>query len=460
MNPFEHQIHATKFDADKFAPRETEADLTTENIKSVQREISPKDSVRQKEKQGPVSKFDLENILRINGKTPTKEATPLEIEQQKINNLFQSGNLEDITEFLAEKKVANFVFQKEVLRVKKDYAEELSSADFLTAEDWQILTAIELFDKKTFIHSIGTYNVARKKIEERLTELGTEITHEGVELKQFYRGCLFHDIGKLAIPEFIINNTTTDAEWVYYFMEILPDDKNETDLFSKQDEILVENKIIIPDNIRHDLEKMTAFFSKNRIRAVKFVPIKAILTEQQTATLIKLGINPDDSLGKIMRTHEEKSEQILRSLGHVVEGLLAGNHHNYKHADKKMGEKPASLSAMHISTEIASNIIHLADIQQALSGDRSYHHKNPILRILAFLVDDAENGIIDPSIAARWIADELKKINPAYLNEIRNMKAKHQHHSYLQERNEELLIIDDFLVDHLPEEKVAEQLAA
>ncbi|KKQ50932.1 MAG: hypothetical protein US70_C0028G0016 [Parcubacteria group bacterium GW2011_GWD2_38_11] len=450
MNPFEHQLHAAKFNPSNFIPKETVADLPTENIKPDQKETSSRSINKLRP---PMAKrFDLEEILQRNHSfNQTKGHTLEKEEKEKIEHFFRSGNFEEVTDFLTDKKVGNFAFNKEIQRVKKDYEKDLSSADFLNRKDWGILTAIELFDKKTFEHSIGTYLVARKKIEERLLDLGQKITDEGIELKQFYRSCLFHDIGKLAIPEFILNNTTTDGQWVYCFMEF-PEDE--------QDKILVENKIIVPDAIRNDLEKLTSFFSNNRIRAVKFIPIKAILNKNQLEIFEKQGLNPEDSLGEIMRIHEKKSKEILLKLDYPVESLLAGNHHNYKHKDKGLGEKPTSLSSIHISGEISSNLIHLADVQQALNGDRSYHHKQPMLRIMTFLVDDAENGVIDPVIAARWINDELKKMSPAYLNEIRNMTARHQHHNYLQQRNDELLLIDNFLLNNLPEEKTAEQLAA
>lgn len=450
-NPFEHQFHASEFNPDKFAPKEAAIDSPNINIEKTKEKTSLQNN--NKLRPAKARKFNLEEILQKNHSInkPPEELLLKETEEEKIKHFFQSGNFEGIGNFLSNEKIKDLAFHKEILRVKKDYEKDLSSADFLSHKDWGLLTAIELFDKKTFEHCIGTYIVARKKIEERLIELGQEITSEGVELKQFYRSCLFHDIGKLAIPEFILNNATTDGQWVYCFME-LPEEE--------QDKILVENKIIVPDAIRHNLEKLTNFFSDNRIRAVKFIPIKAILDKEQLEVFEKFGLNTDNSLGEIMRVHEKKSEEILSKLGYPVESLLAGNHHNYKHKDKELGEKPASLSSMHISGEISSNLIHLADVQQALNGDRSYHHKQPMLRIMTFLVDDAENGIIDPAIAARWINDELKKMSPEYLNEIRNMKAKHQHHSYLQKRNDELLLIDDFLSNNLHIEKATERLAA
>lgn len=379
-----------------------------------------------------------------------KEKLPQEITKETLNELLDSKNIEEIITLINNDKLENLSFFKETERIKTEYAEYFSDATFLTPQDWKILTVIELFDKKILEHSIGTYQLAKEKIEHSLIEIGYDIKQEGVKFEQLYRACLMHDIGKLVIPKFILNNKTTDEEWTKYFMELSEEQKSE---------ILSAQKIIVSTEIKNDPKKMTNFFSRNRIRAVKFVPITSLsdkfLNEEEKEYLRENGIDPNQSLGEIMQIHEKKSEEILKSFGFETEALLAGNHHNYRYKDKSLGEKPVSLSTMHISIEIASNIIHLADIQQALSHDRSYHQKQPSLRIMAYLVDDAKKNIVDSRVTALWINDELKKMNPAYLKEILSMKALYQHHSYLIARNLELKSITEFLIDNLPAEKLS-----
>ncbi len=413
--------------------------------------ISQKHSVASLEKKVPssVRLFDVQNkagkftdlpFIKENLKNETDRK--IEKEKQALLQIFESGNIETIIDFLQEDAALNFIFNKEIEQTKEQYREQLSSATFLNNKDWKILTGLKIFDIATLEHSIGTYLVIKEKIEERLKELGQEIIREGVPLEQLYRACLLHDIGKMAIPEFILNSQATDEDWTRCFMMLDSDE---------QDEILVKNEIIVPDAVRDDIDEMINFFAKKRIRAVKFVPIKAILTQEQQDSLLSLGINPDNPLRTIMQIHEEKSEEILNSLDYVIESMLAGNHHNYKHVSKKLGEKPSSLSALHISTEIASNILHLGDVQQALNGDRAYHHKQPMLRIMAFLIDDAAKGTVDPTITASWINDELKKMSPAYLAEVKNKKALHQDAKYVQERYDELVDIENFISTILPE---------
>lgn len=368
---------------------------------------------------------------------------------ESIKHIFKSGNSHEITDFLDAKNDESLIFSKEISRVRREHEQKLDQANFLTENDWKILTAIELCDQKTFEHSVGTFLVARKKIEDRLPELKNEIVHEGISLDNLYRACLFHDIGKITIPEFIVNNETTFEQWIFYFIEL---SEEEQDQILLNDKLSIEDVPIIPDSIRHDLGAMTDFFKENKLRPTKLFPISSCLKESEIELLSQYGFDPDSTLSEIMQIHEKKSEEILSKLNYIVEALLAGNHHNYKHKRKEHPATPISLSALHISIEFASNIIHLADMQQALSEKRSYLGKQDMIHILDLLVDDAKDGVIDPKLTARWIEDELKILeqkNPHYLAELRNMISKKQHHDHLQKCHEEILRIDAFVGKNL-----------
>ncbi|EKE18528.1 MAG: hypothetical protein ACD_9C00307G0005 [uncultured bacterium] len=425
--------------------------------------IANNEEVKEKENQAPSAlkmplrpfdakysarKFTANPILEENRKLHI--ATEIKQQSEANKKLFKSGKIKEISEFLLNEKVHDLEFEKEINKTKEEYGEQLSSATFLNNKDWKILTGIKLFNKETLEHSIGTYLVAKEKIEKRLKELGIEIQQEGATLEQFYRACLFHDVGKMAIPEFILRNETTDHEWAIGLAMLNENEKDE--IFIR---IFDERGLTITDDIRHDPDALADFFEENRIRAVDFVPIKSILNKQQLEQFEEMGLDPNKPLKKIMELHEKGSEEILKNLGFVIESMLAGNHHNYNHKDKKLGEKPVSLSILHISIEISSTILHLADVQHALNGGRSYHHKQPMLRILAFLIDDAKRGKILPDITALWIKDELSKMNSAYLHEVRTMSASHQDAKYKKQRRMELELIEDFLEENLHEKIIS-----
>lgn len=366
---------------------------------------------------------------------------------QQNKKLFGSGDTEKITNFLQENKVVDFEFAKEIEKTKQEYASQLAEATFLTHKHWKLLTGIRIFSKETFEHSIGTFLILKNAINE-MPELQNQIMEEGVTIEQFLWAGLAHDSGKMAIPKFILDSKTTDREWAVGLAML--DDNEKDELFIK---IFDDKGFVIPDDAKHDPEKLAEILEEKRIRAVEYVPIKTILTSDQVEEISKIGLDSNLPLKKIMGIHEKKSEEILKTLGFVIEAMLAGHHHNCSYIDKKLGEKPASLSALHIGIEISSTIIHLADVQHAMSGDRSYHHKQPKLRILAFLVDDAEKGKIHPQITALWLKNELSKMSSAYKEEIRNMSAKHQDPHYLKNRKEELELIEEFILDNLSSKK-------
>ncbi|KKQ44491.1 MAG: hypothetical protein US63_C0026G0010 [Candidatus Moranbacteria bacterium GW2011_GWC2_37_8] len=442
FQPFDRRINAAKFNASGFAkyieilPEPGEENAAKTNVISA--------------KQLPLRSFEIQNHTTDFKNHPAiKESEKLyeaHIAREKAEKnlkLFKSRDIDEIISFLNNTENEDLEFQKEIKQTKTNYAEQLASATFLDSKDWKILTGLRLFNMETFEHSIGTYLIAKNKIKERLTEIGIEIQHEGVRLEQFYRACLFHDIGKMAIPDFVLSKKATNLDWVTGFMTLDEEERVA---------ILVEKDLPIPNDIIYGTpQDMTNYLEKERIRAIDFVPAKTLFNPEEVHVLkdIYPEMAENDSLKSFLRIHEKKSEEILQGLGFILEAFLAGNHHNYKHADKKLGEKPATLSALHISIEIASTILHLADIQQALDSNRSYHSKHNTLRIMAFLVDDAKNEIIDSKLTARWIKDEMLKITPEELNEIRNMHSTNTNDKDLKMRHEDLMAIENFLEKNL-----------
>lgn len=97
---------------------------------------------------------------------------------------------------------------------------------FLEEKDWESAVALELFHSETFAHSVRTYCIAKEKVEKRLSRdivLKDIFAREGVSLEQFYRTCLFHDIGKTAIPQEIIQNTVSKDEAITILTGLIND---------------------------------------------------------------------------------------------------------------------------------------------------------------------------------------------------------------------------------------------
>lgn len=384
-----------------------------------------------------------------------KEPTAEKYGEKFLRQNLLEGNHEDILKFIeTESKHAEF-FKGEVAFIKK--TSELETADFLTGLDWKLLTCIELKDRKTFEHSVGTFIIVKDKIEKKLPELMEWVKQENITPEELYRACLLHDIGKLGIPDLVLKNTTRESGWARIFARLSS---------KKRQELIEVNKLEIPKGIQNNPGEIAIFFNDQRILASKFVPFEKVLSKnkqektEQIEKLKSLGVNPSLPIGKIMESHEQLSAEILEKLGLEKEAVLAGSHHNYKKTHSTENIYPSSHSSLHIGSEFASQIIHLGDVQQALESNRYYHMKKPRLKIMAFLIDHADKGLIDPAVTAMWIKDEMEGMNPGYIEEIKEERADHQTSEYTKSRKRELELIEDFLEEYLPTEEIEYKLAA
>jgi response regulator RpfG family c-di-GMP phosphodiesterase len=111
----------------------------------------------------------------------------------------------------------------------KEHEELFSDTFELTENDLEILMVMYRFNKGTFRHSIRTLSIVKNKINKPLEKnivLAEWIGKEIQDMDVFYRACLFHDIGKIAIPEFILTNKLNDIQWANYLFELTPSETN------------------------------------------------------------------------------------------------------------------------------------------------------------------------------------------------------------------------------------------
>lgn len=293
----------------------------------------------------------------------------------------------------------------QIERVKKQY-KDLQNIDFLTEKDWERLTVFELFDVETFEHCIGTYKIARQKIEENI-EIREYILEEGVDLESFYRACLLHDVGKIRIPKFVLHNPIEDDIWAEHIIKSLKDPKDtlvQEKIIEYGDEKLLQDLRDIEDS-----EEVVNILQEAGLRAVLVVPIKEVLNKDQISKLKNSGISASLSLLEIMRRHEKASYEILHKEGLELEAELAGHHHNYKYNQNKPSDKFKTVSHLNIADKVIS-LIHLADVQHALKSKRSYSSAQSTIKALVILIGDVKKGLIDDDVAHIWIKSEFDNI--------------------------------------------------
>ncbi len=337
------------------------------------------------------------------------ESFPLKNSHELENNLrakeiAKEGNYQKIESELIEENLLT----SETERVRNKYKEVLSTVEFLTEQDLKILTILELYDEELVLHSLETYRIAKEKSERVLAfniKLVDLFANEGVTPEQFFRACLLHDIGKIEIPNFIINNAIHNHEMELLLRNLVLDEKDAPTLL-KLNERTGENLDI------NDESELSEILNKYNLRSVHFVPVRSILNEKEKETLIKQGFDLNQSLMDIIRTHEEHSQAILEKEGLIIESELAGSHHNYH---GKGSPYPLTLDALNISVDMAE-LIRIADMTEALTASRSYNKNGfSFPRVLRIILEEMRTS---SEMAYLWIEDDLKTLESEPMNNL------------------------------------------
>ncbi|MCR4329546.1 MAG: hypothetical protein NUV65_03295, partial [Candidatus Roizmanbacteria bacterium] len=195
-----------------------------------------------------------------------------------------------------------------------------------------------------------------------------------------------------------------DRDWVDILCRMVCDEHNEELSHA------VMKKTGLSSGALSDEEHLRAVLAEKHIRAVKLVPVKEALTAEEIEELKERGFSPDMSLGKILEAHEEASERILLGAQMDIEGKLVGQHHNYKGKKIDEIEIPITTSSLCISVSLA-DVMHLADVQQALEQIRSYKTKKSKIQVLAILVHQAQLGYVSEYITYLWVSDEMRNVS-------------------------------------------------
>jgi len=320
-------------------------------------------------------------------------------EYMSAKEIAQEGDYQNIKNELIEKNLLKSAMEYVTIKYKEDF----SKMNFLTERDIEIFTILDLYDEELAIHSLETYYIAKEKTEKKLAHdvvLADLFEREGVSPEQFFRACFLHDIGKIEIPNFIINNEINNNEMDLLLRGLVIDDKDPVTLDKIHD-------IGEAEDIDND-DTLKEILKEHHLRPVHLVPVKYILSEEEQEILKKRGISLDYSLMDIIKTHEKHSEEILASYDSLeIESELVGSHHNYHGRGSKY---PMTVDAIHLTVDMVE-LIRIADMTEALTASRSYNKQGFSLpKVLKIILEETEAGKIDPKIAYLWVEDEVRKI--------------------------------------------------
>jgi hypothetical protein len=328
---------------------------------------------------------------------------PMKSKEPKIAGSFEGGKYQARLENIRH----SGMMDDKINKLKKEFGNLLENADFLGKNDWEMMAVLEEYDRPTLEHCMETYRIAKEKVEKPLMGdngepviLSERMRAEEVSLEQFYRTCLLHDIGKVEIPKFVLNNELTDEDWKEVLDRMIKEGK--TDIIIK--------KIPFENGEPEERGNLEEYLKRKNIRPKDLVPVGEVFGTEEIAELENLVISPDESLGEIMKRHELASRRILNEAGYPVEGELAGQHHNYQ---REKINCAVTVDSLRLSAEMA-DLLRLADIEQALNSNRPYARELGRIDILAIIIQQSEGGLIGKEITRLWIRDELTEVKEEY----------------------------------------------
>lgn len=301
-----------------------------------------------------------------------------------------------------------------VAHVKEHFKSEMQEMQDHFGEDcWKLLAVLELFDPETAEHCVNTYAIAKNKVEMKLWNgivLTDAFKQEQVDLPQFYRACILHDIGKIEVPHAVLVTRVPDEQCA----DILNEHRD--DVLLPRLRLKYGPQFELPTTIQDGPSLLKYLYNTLHLRPQEITPIKLLLEhpldEEINEQLSHCGCSLEDSLLEIMRTHDAYSAQILAKLGYPVEGDIAGAHHQHASLEKKYH---ITIGTMQVSVDLA-DIIHLADVENAMLSKRHYKEGSTPLKALQVLAIHAKQGLIQDYIAYLWIADEMLSLETAQLD--------------------------------------------
>lgn len=351
--------------------------------------------------------------------TPAQEKILNEAEQatDDAREIVRRGGFDEAdTKLRAEGRL-----DREVMRVKALYGPRLAE-DFMTNQVWEALTIMELFHPETSEHCVETYRIARDKIERPLLGSGVQLKElfkeEHISLPVFYRACLLHDIGKVDVPYEIIANTVGDHDCAELLCQHWHD--------PRVHDALKRNGIEDFEDMPSDPQKLTHDLAVKGHRPMQVAPAELLFSSDEAGSLRGRNFDVDTkTLAELIQPHEEYSGTTLQALGLQKESEIAAQHHNYQNLPIEI---LATQGDQGVSTGVAAEILHLADVEQAMKAHRGYKQVASDVAAMAAQVHDAEFGRIkNIDFVVVWVRDGMERLalDPEILKEILHTPTEH-----------------------------------
>lgn len=302
----------------------------------------------------------------------------------------ESNNNEELLSETLSKEVSD-----QTTRAVDEYIERQLKEiqELLGPQERRVLALLYEKDPTTFEHSVGVAHIGYEEYE----EFQKDLEAEGITKEVFLRACTLHDAGKLMLPECILQNTKSWADFAKLFEE---QQAHDPDFVSQRTEASQQHET-------HQMPKGT------KVNYYDLVSLRVLFKDNPQALeeCKAYGFDADStSFMDVIRSHQENSRKIINQLDIPEKDTiaeLARSHHPY---EKREGEDFPNTKEVLRFTEVTAELLHLNDVYEAMTQKRSYHRKLREVEALHFVMEQIQQGEFKETIGKRWIHRFLEKM--------------------------------------------------
>lgn len=275
----------------------------------------------------------------------------------------------------------------------------------LGEEEIAYLALLQKKDDITFFHSLAVAETARLQ----LREFGRDLDNQNIPREAFLRAALFHDIGKLSLPDCVLKGTMT---WNDFEDKFFTYKSTNPDFINQR---LIERGIVSPSS---GIETL----SDKEIRDLQLNYRDFITLEQcfgdddgKLDEIRSYGIDPrTTSFMDTLRLHEGMSKSIILQMDSIKDkslvAELAGSHHHYSAEENEQFAEAKEVLRLSVETE---EPLHIADVYTAIRQRRPYKGQHSHIEAMHIIVEEAKTGKFDAEIVKRWMKGAIINVEPA-----------------------------------------------
>ncbi len=255
-----------------------------------------------------------------------------------------------------------------------------------------MLDRIRAKDELTYAHSLEVARLASST----WPVFAEELEAAGITQADMVRAGALHDVGKLILPDSVLENDLGTEELRVMLREFIEDEPDEATALLRSKGKLSDKRTVreLSDDVLASIDPRDA------------LPLEYLFRNNPTAQaeIISAGFDPHMTFMDALKKHETASAEIISGseIDHrALVAALASAHHNYRGIDRLVYEQDGIEHEVPVT---AVELLHQIDVYQSMTGQRQYQQSMTEDQARARLEEMAEKKILNADILKRWMS--------------------------------------------------------